>query len=428
MSHATTDQALLERLGHAITAAEPDPADCEALADRLMAAGAAAAAARWRSWSLLPPPPPDLLQGLGEAVFLLSGDPPLAVAEAARLGEGWRQLVAELDRGAPPPALEAALGSLLREPLPSREVVDDLASRLEEAGANRAALVLLQTLWQRWPAALPPEPVLCNRLARLQRRCGDERQAELWCRLSLRLLPAQPLVWFQLAKALLEQGAGDEALECAEAGLTHAPGHPWGLKLRAHCLAASGGWHSVAALARLGGLPADPEFLGRFVVGQERFARVLERLRPPSPPPLPLEARLRLRQRLRHLSGPLVLVHGRGAGCLLWLWEQELLPPSLVVHPLASRDPCLVAERLSRAGLQVRPEGTLRQLAELEEPPALLVLERPAAARLPLALGLLLRQGAPILAVAGWLELPQRPQERHGGWQWFEAWDNAGHG
>ncbi len=421
MNRPTTDQALLERLGHAITAAEPAAADCEALADRLMAAGAAAAAARWRSWSLLPPSMPELLQGLGEAVFLLSEDPPMEVLATTGLGEGWRHLLAQLDGGAAPEALEHQVGALVAQPLPARELLEDLASRLEDAGAARAALILLQTLWQRLPATLPPEPVLCNRLARLQRRCGDERQAELWCRLSLRVLPAQPLVWFQLAKALLEQGAADEALEGAEAGLAHAPGHPWGLKLRANSLVAMGGWHSLGALERLGGLPADRQFLDHLAPGRQRFARVLERLRPAAVSPLPLEARLRLHHRLQDLRGPVLLLHGRGASCLLWLRQMNLWPEALEVQPLASRDPCLVAERLNQAGIRVHPEGTLRQIGELAEAPGLLVLERPVAARLPLALGPLLRQGAAILAPVGWLDLPQRPVERHGGWEWFEA-------
>ena len=35
---------------------------------------------------------------------------------------------------------------------------------------------------------------LAQRLAELQRECGDAQQAELWSRLSLRLEPRQPLL------------------------------------------------------------------------------------------------------------------------------------------------------------------------------------------------------------------------------------------
>lgn len=423
------DQPLLQALAAAIAAdrsetlADLPLADLsEQLADRLMAIGACGAAARWRGWSLLPADRPTLLTALGEATFLLSQDPSLAAVATPRLAPGWQALLEALDQGAAPARLEALVRQLLPVELPPRDLLDDLVGRLEQVGAAMAALLLLLELWKRQPAGAPPEPQLCNRLARLQRQSGDVRQAELWYRRSLGTLPQQPLVWFQLARCFLDQGAEAEALECSEAGLGQWPGHGWGRKLRVRALVASGAWHTLMALERLGGLPEEPEVSeAALAPARRRLARAAALPSRPEPS-LPLDQRLRLRQELAGLQGPVLLVQARRAEALTWLVEQQLVPRALTVHPLASADPLLLRDQLDQSGLQPLPERSLLALPELERPPGLLVLERGSQRRLPRALApLVTAPGGPlILARRGLLRLPPaRLLGRLAGWELF---------
>ena len=415
MNDLNGEDGLLERLAAALERGEPEPETCEAMADQLLALGAGGAAARWRSWALLPPAAEVLHQGLAEARRLLGGAP----EEASPLPPAWSALVQALEAGAPAQRL-AALARELRDAAgpaaPAQPQRLELSRRLQRAGAPQAALVLLDPLM---PAAVA-DAVLAQRLAELQRECGNAQQAELWSRLSLRLEPRQPLLWFLLARVLLDQGVLDEALHCAETGLMQAPGHAWGRKLRLNSLAAAGGWHSVAQLCKAGELPADPAYVSGLEAQRRRYRRRLGRA---EPPPLGLEARLRLRALLRGQPGPLLLLHGRSGEALQWLQRQGIWSELPEVQPLGSRDPLRLAECLGGAGFRLGPERPLSALAQLSEPAALLVIERPAGRRLPRQLAACLERAPLLLAPRGVLRLPQRRLGQHGGWELFGAAD-----
>lgn len=415
MNDLNGEDGLLERLAAALERGEPEPETCEAMADQLLALGAGGAAARWRSWALLPPAAEVLHQGLAEARRLLGGAP----EEASPLPPAWSALVQALEAGAPAQRL-AALARELRDAAgpaaPAQPQRLELSRRLQRAGAPQAALVLLDPLM---PAAVA-DAVLAQRLAELQRECGNAQQAELWSRLSLRLEPRQPLLWFLLARVLLDQGVLDEALHCAETGLMQAPGHAWGRKLRLNSLAAAGGWHSVAQLCKAGELPADPAYVSGLEAQRRRYRRRLGRA---EPPPLGLEARLRLRALLRGQPGPLLLLHGRSGEALQWLQRQGIWSELPEVQPLGSRDPLRLAECLGGAGFRLGPERPLSALAQLSEPAALLVIERPVGRRLPRQLAASLERASLLLAPRGVLRLPQRRLGQHGGWELFGAAD-----
>lgn len=416
MNDLNGEDALLKRLAAALERGEPDPEACEALADQLLAIGAGAASARWRSWALLPPGAAALGPELAAARRLLLGEE----AAATPLPPAWSTLVRRLEAGAPAAELQALVRDLppSAAQLPEQEQQRRLewSRRLQRAGAPQAALALLDPLM---PAARQ-QASLAQRLAELQRECGDAQQAELWSRLSLRLEPRQPLLWFLLARVLLDQGVLDEALHCAETGLMQAPGHAWGRKLRLNSLAAAGGWHSVAQLCKAGELPADPAYVSGLEAQRRRYRRRLGRA---EPPPLGLEARLRLRALLRGQPGPLLLLHGRSGEALQWLQRQGIWSELPEVQPLGSRDPLRLAECLGGAGFRLGPERPLSALAQLSEPAALLVIERPAGRRLPRQLAACLERAPLLLAPRGVLRLPQRRLGQHGGWELFGAAD-----
>lgn len=413
MSVLIPDQDLLERLAAAAASGTADPDDCEQLAARLTALGASAAAARWRSWGLLAPDGERLRAEIERARRWLAGESSAAqqVVEVAPPA-GWLQLEQRLAEAAGPTELEF-LAWQLRPALTDGAVEPllELSQRLVQAGAPRAALVLLDPLM---PAGRQ-EPRIANRLAEVQRACGNGVQAELWSRLSLRVQPRQPFVWFQLARLLLEEGAPDEALGCAEAGLLYAPGQPWGLKLRARALVASRGWWSYDRLAQAGALPEDPQFRAHLEAERARYRRQARLgLRRPAPPGL--EERLRLRGLLRPIEAPVLLVHGRSGEPLRWLLEAGVWsqPPPVVPH--ASRDPLRLVEELTAAGFVVQPEQPLLQLAELGTV-GLLVVDRAVGRRLPRLLAEPLRRARLVLAPQGLLALAGRPLLRCAGWE-----------
>jgi hypothetical protein len=412
MSAPSPDEHLLQRLAGA--SGDPDPDDCELLAARLMALGATADAARWRSWGLLAPAAEHLQAGLEQAWRLLIGG---TQPDAAPVHPpGWVLLERRLEEGAAAAELEQLVRQL--EPHPGDSALElrlSLSQRLLQAGAARAALVALDPLM---PAARV-QPLLANQLAEVQRRCGNAVQAELWTRLSLRVQPQQPLVWFQLARMLLDQAAPDDALSCAEAGLLHAPGHRWGLKLRANALVANGGWHSYDRLQEAGVLSDDAEFRACLEVERARYRRrgCLGLRRPGLPG---LEERLRLRSLLRLGQGPVVLVQGRSGEVLRWLLEAGVWSEPPPVAPHASRDPLRVQEELGAAGFAVQVEQPLSQLLELETI-GLLVIGRAAGRRLPLLLAEPLRRAQLVLAPVGLLQLAGQPLLRCGGWVLVEG-------
>ena len=103
------------------------------------------------------------------------------------------------------------------------------------------------------------------------------------------------------------------------------------------------------------------------------------------------------------------------------------LPEGLAVQPVASREPLVLGAELRAAGFQPRPEQPaplLRQLAaaQAEQPVGLLVIDRPVAAALPVALGELLPRTARLLVPAG-LVTPAEggPLAELAGWQLFDA-------
>ncbi|MCP9917486.1 hypothetical protein [Cyanobium sp. ATX 6F1] len=417
MSALTTDRDLLDRLAAAALAGEPDPADCEVLAERLVAVGATAAAARWRTWGLLPPVADQLLEGIGEATLQLleGGERPTAPPPRS---ETWKGLQQRLDEGAHPAELEGWVRRLREEPSPGKQSLMELSQRLLAAQAPRAALAALDPLMRE---ALE-DPLLATRLAQVQRACGNAHQGELWSRLSLKAQPDQPLMWFQLARLLLDQGALDEALECAEAGLGYAASHPWGLKLRANALAASRGWTTYERLRELGALPDDAAFLDSLDRERLRLQRRASLGRRwPEPPAL--DARLRLRNLLKTVEAGVVLIQGRHGEALRWLLEAGAWTTPPEVIPVASRDPFRVAEALGAAGFSVQAERPLRRLSELERID-LTVIERPAGRHLPLLLrsallGSSLRGAGLVLAPVGLIQLPGRSLGRFSGWELF---------
>ena len=420
--------ALLERLEASLSQGEPGADDCEALADQLLAIGAGAASARWRSWALLPPVAGTLQRELAEARWLLLG----AESAAAALPPQWSELQQRLEGGAPAAELLALVRALPSAAVQPPELEQqwrlEWSRRLQRAGAPQAALALLDP----WMPEARRQAPLAQQLAELQRQCGQIQQAELWSRISLRLNPQQPLLWFLLARLLLDQGVLDEALQAAETGLEQAPGHPWGLKLRLNSLAAAGGWHSFDRLVQAGALPADPAFVEALAAQRRRYRR-RARLGRGTPAPLGLDERLRLRALLRRHDGPVVVLHGRSGAALQWLQQQGVWGELPELQPCGSRDPLRLAAQLTAAGFVVRPEQPLSALAMLQKPaeqpsaeqrPALLLIERPAGRRLPLPLAALLQQAPLLLAPKGLLRLPQRRLlGQQAGWELFGAAD-----
>ncbi len=406
-----SDQALLERLAAGLLNGPFELELCEQLAQRLLAQGQAGPAARWQGWSLVPPDRERLLKGLGEATLLLLSTQ--RTISASTGPTAWQELTRHLDEGAGPAPLAAAVRAALAEPLPTRALVLSSCDRLLAAGSPQASLGLLARLL----AQGEPDTALCNRLAWSHRAIDDAGRAELWCRRSLAIETAQPLMWFQLARLLVEGSTHDEALECAEAGLRFAPSHPWGLKLRARALATVGGWRTLERLSELQALPDDEAFMLGLARLRPSARTGLARRRPADPP---LDLRLRLRGLLRGLKGPALLVHGRSAEALVWLAAMELLPLGLQVQPVASRDPLRVAETLAAVGLAVTGERSRHALWQLDRAD-LVVLERPSGCRLPLHLGPWLRSSALVLAPAGLVWLPERQIGRLGGWELFRG-------
>lgn len=409
--------ALLERLEASLSQGEPGADDCEALADQLLAIGAGGASARWRSWALLPPAAGSLQRELAEARRLLLGEE----SANAALPPAWSELLQRLEAGAPPAVLLALVRALppaaAQPPELEQQRRLEWSRRLQRAGAPQAALALLDPLM---PEARRQAP-LAQRLAELQRECGHIQQAELWSRISLRLNPQQPLLWFLLARLLLDQGVLDEALQAAETGLEQTPGHPWGLKLRLNSLAAARGWHSFDRLVQAGALPADPAFVEALAAQRRRYRR-RARLGRGTPPPLGLDQRLRLRALLRRHDGPVALLHGRSGAVLRWLQQQGVWGELPELQPYGSRDPLGLAAQLGPAGFVVRPELPLSALAQ-QQRPALLLIERPAGRRLPLPLAALLEQAPLLLAPMGLLRLPRRRLGQQAGWELFGAAD-----
>lgn len=413
MSAHLSDRDLLDRLSAAALGDGPDPDDCTALAERLVAVGASAAAARWRTWGLLPPGADQLQKGIAEATtHLLEAGEQASEAEPP-LPENWRALLEWITAGGTAQELETQVRQLMKRPLPGRGGLIGISEQLLAAGAPRAALVVLDPLMGQAPG----DATLCNRLAVVQRACGNAHQGELWSRLSLRAQPNQPLMWFQLARLLLDQQAINEALECAEAGLGYAPGHEWGLKLRANALAASRGWTTYDQLRETGGLPDDPEFVADLDRHRQRWQGRRGLGGRANPPPLPLDTRLRLRTLLRQVSSPVALVHGRSGDSLQWLLESGAWsePPELL--PVGSRDPLRV-QALSAGGFSVQQERSVRHLAALDGLD-LIVVERPPGKHLPLGLGAALRSSALVLAPVGLVQMKERRLGRHGGWELF---------
>ena len=422
MSAPTSDRDLLERLQASALADGPEAADCEALADRLVATGASALAARWRSWGLLPPEPARLLQGVEDARTHLDegglehgngrGEPPLP--------ESWRALQQRIADGASAQELEQEVRQRSEEPLPDRDARLEMGEQLLAAGAPRAALLTLDPLMREAPGDGP----LCKRLAGVQRACGNAHQAELWSRLSLRADPNQPLLWFQLARLLLDQQVIDEALECAETGLGMAQAHPWGLKLRANCLLASRGWHTYGLLRERGALPDDPTFVEALNRQMQAWEKRSHRSAAGTPPPLPLDARLQLRTLLRATAGPVVLIHGRSGAALRWLLDGGAWTEPPEVLPLASCDPLRVAASLGAGRFSLQPERPLRELRAVREV-GMIVLERPPGRWLPRVLAERLHSKTLLLAPLGLVRLAERRLGRHGGWELFAGTGNG---
>ncbi|MFM7550957.1 MAG: hypothetical protein ACKO8I_19255 [Cyanobacteriota bacterium] len=422
------DRALLAAIAQPLAAGElPPGAPCEALADRLMLAGAGAAAARWRSWALLPPEPERLLLALGEATFLLCE--PVDEGQLA-----WGPVLAALEQQAAADSLDGLVAAALQTAagLPGAEVADGLVGRLEQAGADRAALRLVEAMWQEQRRFGLNPPALCNRMGRLWRQLGDPFQAELRFRLSLEQLPEQPLAWFSLARLLLDQGLADRALHAAERGLQLHPGHGWGLKLRVHALRALGGWGSLEVLRRRGLGPADAAMaaalehdLAAFRRRERRARRLAERSAISASPAVSEEQK-RLAAAILDRSGALLLVQARSASPVIGLIRTGLWPADRPVQPVASRDPWRVRQELRQAGAEVGEELGLVEVCQAIRPAAV-ILARPANRALPIELKLWLED--PSVAWMAPLGLvqpsPEPPDWRGGGWG---VWAGAGPG
>lgn len=377
----SNDRALLEAIAQPLAEGNlPDPAHCEALADRLMLAGAGAAAARWRSWALLPPGTEQLLVGLGEATFVL--------CEPAEAGQVlWAPVLEALDRQAEPQQLDAVVEQALQGagPLPQLEVAEGIVGRLEQAGAARAALRMLEPLWLEQRRFGLVAPALCNRMARLWLQLGDPVQAELRFQLSLEQAPEQPLAWFQLARLQLEQGQPHRALHSAEQGLQCHPGHIWGLKLRVRALEAMGGWASLEQLQRLGLWPDDDALCAGLARGLGAGRRWEQRRRHMEPQPGPGvgEALSILARSITERPGPLLLLFARSGAVVRWALGQGLWPADRLVLPVASRDPWRVRQDLEEAGASAADEQQLVEACRNVQP-LVVVLGRPSTAALPL--------------------------------------------
>lgn len=392
------DLALLDRL------ADELPEDellglCARLADRLLREGFSAEASRWRTLSLMPTSAADRLEPLAVARRRLTGPAPAAVLETltpADLSPPWQALLEHLrqHRGAPLPT--ALLPSLVAAEPPAEPVqlgMADLCLALDHDG-------VAELLLRRLVARNGLDPAACNRLGVMAFRRGDAWQAERWFRTSLREIPSQGVVWFELARVLRLQRQHDEALEAAEAGLGYLPDHPWGLKLRARILLEVGGWRTLQLLQSYDALPEDDD------LRQAWQASPLPRLAAwarPRPQAQGLAVRLSLRQRLQGLER-LDVVFGRGLVPLLWARSHDLLPAGLPVQPWASRDPVAVRERLEEAGFVPEPERGLWS-AETSPPPRppqrLVLLERPRDRLLPLPLASGWLQGAWLIQPVG---------------------------
>lgn len=383
-SPTSDSQTLLESIAQPLAAGDLPPSRaCEALADRLMLAGASAAAARWRSWALLPPEPSQLLAALGEATFVLQ-------EPVGDQHTDWAPLLAALEQNRPPKELDGLVAAALDRPdaLPPMDVVDGVVGRLEQAGAALAALRLLEVLWVEQRQLGMNAPALCNRMGRLWRQLGDHYQAELRFRLSLQQLPEQQLVWFQLAKTLLDQGQPDRALHSAEQGLTYHPGHDWGRKLRVNALRAMGGWGSLGHLQRQNLWPADAELCASLRAEMDAAERVETRVGPwgRSRPPICRDELRQLADEFSATDGPVLVLQGRRAQPVAWLANQGLWPEDRQVQPVASRDPWRVREHLESQGCEVAKDLPMLE-ACLGPKPALVVVERPVLGALPLELG-----------------------------------------
>ncbi|MFN5118136.1 MAG: hypothetical protein ACK5JJ_08555 [Cyanobacteriota bacterium] len=394
---------LFDRLERAVETEDVAEA-CELLADALLGLGEAAAAARWRTLALLPPPP----QRLAAAIAQTRQD-------LTRLG----LTPGEELRVDPLVAARTALASQAQ--LPEAPQVTEWAQALLAVGERPAALALLRRL--ALSTGLAPER--CNAVASVLLQQGEWWEAERWLCTSLSKQRVQPRLWFQLARLLLDQGVLDEALESVQQGLAQDPASDWGRNLRARILLAGGGWRSFDQLA------ADPQGLPggegpRADLQRQRGRWQRSGLGRGAAPLLSLPRRLELR-RLLAVKGLVVLVHGHGAEPLRWCREQELLPEGLAVQPVASREPLVLGAELRAAGFQPRPEQPaplLRQLAatQAEQPVGLLVIDRPGAAALPVALGELLPRAARLLVPEG-LVTPAEggPLAELAGWQLFDS-------
>lgn len=371
--------------------ATPASADAfEKLADALMAYGYAGQGARWRCWALQPPPAGQLRRSIEELRRLLSGTEDAAGSPAE---PHFRPIV---NSGDP----ERILGAV---------------QKLLETGDLDKARVFLRTLAHK--EHLPP--ALCNRVGMLEERAGEFRQAEWWYRISLRKIPAQHMVWFPLAKVLLEQQAWDEALAAAEQGLRLSSDHPWGLKLRTKALEATGAVETLTHLASHGGVADEVLSASPQEQASRRRRRLLGRSWP-VPPPMPMLERLRLRRLLSTRSPLWAILHGRGAGPLIALGQAELLPENIVVQPLASRDPSGLRDVLKDQVKEIRAEEPLSLLPHLEDI-GMLVIQRPHRACLPKRLRNAFERSIPVLAPVGWLRTPSGYSiaHRHSGWELF---------
>jgi hypothetical protein len=94
---------------------------------------------------------------------------------------------------------------------------------------------------------------------------------------------------------------------------------------------------------------------------------------------------------------------------------------------VASREPLVLGAELRAAGFQPQPEQPaplLRQLAaaQAEQPVGLLVIDRPVAAALPVALGELLPRAARLLVPAGLVTPAEAgPLAELAGWQLLDS-------
>lgn len=371
--------------------ADPESFDAYGkVADTLMSLGYAAEGARWRSFGLHPPPPQRLKRSIRELRRLLPGSTSVAGSPGI-------------------PALRRVQNT------DDPERILEIVQGLLESGDLHRARVHLRTLAHRQNLT----PALCNRVGMLEERAGEYRQAEAWYRISLRQIPAQHMVWFPLAKVLLEQQAWDEALAAAEQGLRLSPGHPWGLKLRTKALAATGAIETLTLLARHGGIAVEV----LTVSPEEKVARRQRLLRSRSwspPPSLSVLERMRLKRMLSQRSPFWVMLHGRGPTPLEHLREAALVPENLVLQPLASRDPMALRNALGERVADIRPEEPTSLLSRLDDI-GLVVLHRAHRACLPVVLRSVFERSIPIIAPAHWLRAPRGygVVAHHSGWELF---------